>query len=144
MINIGWNYRLEFIKSRYTSSIIRYTNCSNRLDCMFNSGFGLTLLINGLIQPGLSSDHIKSERSQHRFIWAVTALDLRSVPLLLLVFSFVSKIRNDSDSLPPAALANFGINLGWLIYPFIYQFTADLLWGQLPGSTGKLYPQTYP
>jgi uncharacterized membrane protein len=106
---------------------------------------GLTLLINGLIQPGLSSGSYQKRAILSTGLFAaVTALDLRSVPLLLLVFSFVSKIRSDSDSLLPAALANFGINLGWLIYPFIYQFTADLLWGQLPGSTGQIISQTLP
>lgn len=112
--------------------------------CLIPS-LGQTLLINGLIQPGLPS-----EPYQYRAIFgaslfaSLTALDLRSVPQLLIIFTFVCKIRNDSDSLLPAALVNFSVSLGRLIYPAIYQFAADLLWGQLPGSTGQIISQALP
>ncbi len=106
---------------------------------------GQTLLINGLIQPGLSSEPYQYRALFSTGLFAsLTALDLRSVPQLLIIFTFVCKIRNDSDSLLPAALANFSVSLGRLIYPSIYKFTADLLWGQLPGSTGQIISQALP
>ncbi|MDI9461117.1 MAG: hypothetical protein ACOX3P_05660 [Saccharofermentanales bacterium] len=106
---------------------------------------GQTLLINGLIQSGLSSEPYQYRALFSTSLFAsLTALDLRSVPQLLIIFTFVCKIRNDSDSLLPAALVNFSVSLGRLIYPAIYQFTADLLWGQLPGSTGQIISQALP
>lgn len=104
-----------------------------------------SLLIQGLILPGLATGRNYGRAILTVAVFAaMSGLQLRALPLLILFYAFINKVRLDSDHLLPAALASFSINLGWIIYPLVFQLTSDIFWGQLPGSTRQIITLVLP